>query len=945
MDDILLPIIYEYYSSSHVQHYPSSYDHSRYNATARGVETRGQRIDPISREQQLMSYLPPEQLPRVWESILIAVQRPAFRQFRDITILLQAKNLKVLTKDTTWERMMTRFSQYWFASRVASSIRVLDTQAELDDHRDHSETLLWKRCCLENWKLWIQQGPAQDSLSLRVTRQTSRLRDEDFRIWMDDILLPIIYEYYSSSHVQHYPSSYDHSRYNATARGVETRGQRIDPISREQQLMSYLPPEQLPRVWESILIAVQRPAFRQFRDVTILLQAKNLKVLTKDTTWERMMTRFSQYWFASRVASSIRVLDTQAELDDHRDHSETLLWKRYCLENWKLWIQQGPAQDSLSLRVTRFRLRPQHHRLLTCSSGVHAPYYRFTTATLIRWLRWNINKFCVGFEMVHSFQDAHFVTWEHTRIMLAFLRCLQFSCPSGLIQKVGGCWHDVRFRPDSRQADGLQRVEGLGFRRTMEEFGYGWFLDKIDWVTLTFRPPHAAHMMFNNPSMQAAYHARYGQVRDVRLDFIRMDHARQWMIEFSAVSPCLDVLEKFLRQLCLYVFRKDVFSHIKSILDPESAPAALAGEIPLCYASVEKALQKKFRPPSLAHGHRLAVKSIDVLFSWLWEWKDGQFERQGWDDKPYRMLFRQSYYAVTTARGQARARTWRQELKKSFIRSHWMMPYPQKNGFMRKDKDTKDFVWWPSYHAGLHTYYRQFSSHTPLPNPLPTSYIKHHPGEGWRLAPQSWDGKYMPYVVQPEQRLLHLSESELYQELVRLREQWVAEGERSSSRSDIAVMPILEFNCRSQNYIGPRTEWCSRRREWVVKPFEKCRTAGECSIFLRQELEKYEILQHQRQDRRRRRGKKRRDFHSDSESDLSSRSDDITSDEDSLEARRRRQGQVVKRMEARMRELMEREEKEWEKRRERYRPEDTVRWRRPGEYLEKEFNHRLRQVK
>lgn len=45
----------------------------------------------------------------------------------------------------------------------------------------------------------------------------------------------------------------------------------------------------------------------------------------------------------------------------------------------------------------------------------------------------------------------------------------------------------------------------------MEIYGYAWFLDKIDWNTLTFRQPHAAYMMFNNPSMQTAYGALYHQ--------------------------------------------------------------------------------------------------------------------------------------------------------------------------------------------------------------------------------------------------------------------------------------------------------------------------------------------------------------------------------------------------------------------------------------------------
>ncbi|KAM6514394.1 hypothetical protein FALCPG4_015541 [Fusarium falciforme] len=111
--------------------------------------------------------------------------------------------------------------------------------------------------------------------------------------------------------------------------------------------------------------------------------------------------------------------------------------------------------------------------------------------------------------------------------MLMFLRCLQFSYSGGLIQKVGGCWQDVRLQPDPRQPDGLRRHEGLGFQRTMDTYGYAWFLDKIDWDTLT--QPHATYMMFNNPSMQAAYHARYRQIRDMRIDFIRVGKVRQWM--------------------------------------------------------------------------------------------------------------------------------------------------------------------------------------------------------------------------------------------------------------------------------------------------------------------------------------------------------------------------------------------------------------------------------
>ncbi|EWZ78628.1 hypothetical protein FOCG_18198 [Fusarium oxysporum f. sp. radicis-lycopersici 26381] len=149
----------------------------------------------------------------------------------------------------------------------------------------------------------------------------------------------------------------------------------------------------------------------------------------------------------------------------------------------------------------QIRSRELYDKCLIIPTNDGSPYYSFTTNTLLTWVRCNINKFYVGFKILYSFQDPHFVTWEHIRIMLMFLRCLQFSYTGGLIQKVGGCWQDVRQQPDARQLNGLRRHEGLGFKLTMERYGYAWFLDKIDWNTLTFRQPYAPYMMFNNSSM------------------------------------------------------------------------------------------------------------------------------------------------------------------------------------------------------------------------------------------------------------------------------------------------------------------------------------------------------------------------------------------------------------------------------------------------------------
>ncbi|RKK66775.1 hypothetical protein BFJ69_g15098 [Fusarium oxysporum] len=202
----------------------------------------------------------------------------------------------------------------------------------------------------------------------REEQKCSKLRDEDFRLWMDGILLPAIYQCYSTAHVQHYPSSYDHSRYNSIARGIEGLSQRVHPVAREQQLVYYLPPEALADVWATITTAIQEPGFQQFRDVTILLQAKNLKVLTKDVTWEKMMSRFEQYW-TSAIDNSHMTTDLYFDIgketcpqqpsevvpwsqlatgiidDPPEKRAETLLYRRCCLESYAFQVGNTHIDD------------------------------------------------------------------------------------------------------------------------------------------------------------------------------------------------------------------------------------------------------------------------------------------------------------------------------------------------------------------------------------------------------------------------------------------------------------------------------------------------------------------------------------------------------------------------------------------------------------------------
>jgi hypothetical protein len=612
----------------------------------------------VAREQQLVYCLPPEPLADLWADILDATQQAGFHQFQDVTILLQAKNLKTMTKDVTWAKMVTRFDRYW-AHAIDEHYTTEDVYIDVGketcpqqgskvglwphsgrgDNRDledvPAETLLYKRCCLQARASQVEYVLSDRGSQKQVFYPFTMLRDTG----------SLTVE--TGKRSLRRAAGLLYSQFYPSIKEVFAAG-NVYPFT-NPAIESLALDKKLRKTWELVGGGLSHQPV----------------ALVKAYLYTKLRCHFASL---GSMAKSFGIRE------EHR-------------------VSRGLFQAM----DRHLQSRGLDEQCLVTPTDDGSPYYSFTPQTVLQWVRWNINKFCVGFEMVHSFQDAHFVTWEHTRMMLMFLRCLQFSYGGGLLRKIGGCWQDVREQPDADQPNGMRRYEGLGFQRTMERCGYAWFLDKIDWHTLTFRSPHAAYMMFNNPSMQSVYRARYHQVRDVRVDFIRVDKAYQWMQEFSAIAPYLDILEVYLRELCLCAFRKDVFFHVRSTLKPECIEAALSGSIPLCYASVSDAMVEKHQRLRLAEGNRLAVKDIDVLFAWLWKSKDGHFERKGWNEKPYRMLFQQSFHAIKMVRGKAGARKWRQNLKRSFLGSHWVLLIQIAEGLCAKTRRNRSLYGGPVY--------------------------------------------------------------------------------------------------------------------------------------------------------------------------------------------------------------------------------------------------------
>ena len=710
-DRVLTPAINRHHDSGQIQHYPSTFYHGKYNSTARGVEGRSRKVDTIAREQQLMHFLPPEKLHAVWETIQELVGQPGLQQFKDVTIFVHAKNLKTLIRDTTWVGMTARLGRYWGTvvdEAYISSQLYFDLGLETYPGQDLStadpdspaETLLWRRCCLESFHSWLRAG--DEAAACRQTVYPAALLQDSISMGIEP-----------GSKSQLRADGLLYAQFYSSVKEVFAAGNQYPFTNTAIETLALDP--QLQRTWQHVGAGLSH-------DPVALIKA---------------------YLYAkARCYHGI----------------EGSIGKSFGTRQ-----EFRVAADLLAAIGHRFAALGLEEQEIAPTRG-ERPYVTHPTSTVLGFYRWNINKFCAGFEMVYSLGSRQWVTWEHTRIMLMFLRCLRFSYGSGRPQEAAGCWRDIRYAPSRDSPGGSRRTEGLGFQVTMPRHGYAWFLEKVDWETMTFRAPHGQYMLFNNVSMQQAYRARYGQVRDVRDDFIRVSKIHQLMQEFRGHPQCQAFLQDILRQICLCAFRKDVFQHIKHLIKKECVEDALAGRIPLCWPSVDRALRPRCRPLCLVSGARLAVQSIEVLFTWLWGRKADHFKRKHWEDKPYRLLYRRSFELIQLEAGPEQARAWKRKLMHSFVRSHWLLPYPQGDRFMKSEKSR--LCWWSSYHAGVDMYYQAQEGRGAGARPLPAGHIGHYPLEGWGLS--ATPGGYMPYEVEPEHDLADLSEGEVYERAAQL---------------------------------------------------------------------------------------------------------------------------------------------------------------------------------
>lgn len=724
---IFMPSLGKVYPNATVQHMPSSAQHIRLNGTAAAVEGRAHRAPDISYTQNLHYPLQAELLPALWDEIQACTTETGLTQFQDALIVLTAKNLKLSTRGRTWIQARDLFFRRWnrainaaflqqdFYDIAKEVVPARPTTAQ-EDTLDLPLTLSWRRCCLDGFCRWLAQRAAAPG----------PLRDE------------------SSS-----PAASE-SRIDPIEPSSNPDDDQSDESSTEEELAAAEPPVE------------ERPAWRQefypqslTRDQGSLtmapftrspLRKRGLFYGQLYNTSKEIFAAGNVYPFANQrldtLALDPSMLRSWQHVGGAVSQSPLALIRAYIHTKQRCHTAlQGCRSRSYGTReeyrVTGAVLmamdeilqqRRLAHLPLPAPQGPH-PFFAHPTLLIQDWWRWNINKLCLGFEMTYSLQDRTVVHWEHTRVMMMFLKCLGFAYggQGKHLRQSLGLWIDRRHRPPLEGSDTEQVQEGMGMGSRLEESGYAWLADKVDWAVMVFRPCCRRHMVFNTPSVQSAYHGRYQEVKEAKAEFLLFHDITLRLHEHRPDPDRSALLLQLLCDLCLRAFRQEVFRHLAyrkttQPLHSRRIAVARSGNIPLTSTGIQSVFESGILEDDLHFAHKAYIKvtHMDTLFVWLWGWdgdgNQGDWPRKHWEFKPYRILYRQCYGIIAQTHGMRQARAWRQLVKDTWIRTHWILPYPSNEAFWSRTRDGK-LQTWSSIHLGVMAFYQRQDSRAPSFSP------------------------------------------------------------------------------------------------------------------------------------------------------------------------------------------------------------------------------------
>jgi len=317
--------------------------------------------------------------------------------------------------------------------------------------------------------------------------------------------------------------------------------------------------------------------------------------------------------------------------------------------------------------------------LLDCPSYMWA----FKTGVYLDFLWRNADKFATGFEVVRARCHKDLVTWEQTKMMAMFLRCLQFVFGAHQFSRESALWWSRRERVVGNPPQ-QKTWYGLGFCNTLPRYGYCWMEPRIDWNRLTFQSSVTDQMLFGNNMLRGQYLKRGGQVRDFFDTTRKLELGLEWMEKYHSLARIQTQLLSWMVHICLQQFRVDVLCSMQKEILAEYLEEALTGDQPFCWEYLTKITGSNLH---LMSGNR-CFQTPSKLSSFLFDFNDER-KRLRWEDRPFRKLYQRARTGLSLRHGRQMGQRFFRQLLQNLFKYHWILPYPREDRWVYRIKKGK----------------------------------------------------------------------------------------------------------------------------------------------------------------------------------------------------------------------------------------------------------------
>jgi hypothetical protein len=352
----------------------------------------------------------------------------------------------------------------------------------------------------------------------------------------------------------------------------------------------------------------------------------------------------------------------------------------------------------------------------------HLPFWNVPSNVFASFLRGNLNKACMGFEVVLRDINTSHVNHETTATALIFLSLMRHSTlskdPVTAPELYRNQWKsapkakadDTALNDRDSSSEEIEEIlhEGMGMKENMNEFGYGYFKSKIDWNSWHIPPESAVNFFRNEPMFVQSMRAKRKQVLHVWEWHSVLGMIRQWFTEAKTAEERETVLD-FTASYIMLTYRHAVWAQLKdnSVLDHltrEVQDMLVDGRVPVTFSNIARFVKDTDpavpRQPDLTNSNHNFHKGdpmnvLEYLFGWndYFDPKGKKKKREHWNTKMFRIVYKEVYMLFAENLSPHQMRLWKRQLFLMIHATNPLLPNPDGTQFISRKKNSMGYAW------------------------------------------------------------------------------------------------------------------------------------------------------------------------------------------------------------------------------------------------------------